>query len=145
MLVVLVVDIAILDESYPSTLLVYKARRLRHETGNWALHAKHEEWDASVRELAHKYLVRPFQIIITPICFCMGMYAAFVYGILYLSVPSPLLTTTPTSIKQTNCMANRLDVSQLFRSSSSRSAAGINSSGPYPSLRLSLAASLGQQ
>ena len=25
--------------------LVAKARRLRHETGNWALHAKFEEWD----------------------------------------------------------------------------------------------------
>lgn len=84
MLAVLTLDILILDESYPNTLLVYKARRLRHETGNWALHAKHEEWDVSVRELAKKYLVRPFQIIITPICLCMGMYAAFVYGILYL-------------------------------------------------------------
>lgn len=84
MLAVLTLDILILDESYPNTLLVYKARRLRHETGNWALHAKHEEWDVSVRELATKYLVRPFQIIITPICLCMGMYAAFVYGIVYL-------------------------------------------------------------
>ena len=84
MLVVLAIDILILDESYPSTLLVFKARQLRHEMGNWALHAKHEEWDVSVNELAHKYLIRPFQIILTPICFCMGMYAAFVYGILYL-------------------------------------------------------------
>lgn len=107
MLVVLVVDILILDESYPSTLLVYKARRLRHETGNWSLHAKHEEWDVGVRELATKYLVRPLQIIITPICFCMGMYAAFVYGILYL------LVCLSTSHEHTNqhqtdkCFANR--------------------------------------
>src|SRR2546421_9245247 len=25
-----------IDESYPPVLLVYKARRLRHESGNWA-------------------------------------------------------------------------------------------------------------
>jgi len=34
MLVVLAIDILILDESYPSTLLVFKARQLRHEMGN---------------------------------------------------------------------------------------------------------------
>lgn len=84
MLVILVADILIIDESYASTLLVFKARQLRHETGNWALHAKHEEWNISVGELARKYLVRLFQIVVTPICFCMGIYAAFVYGILYL-------------------------------------------------------------
>lgn len=90
MLVVLFIDILILDESYASTLLVFKARQLRHETGNWALHAKHEEWEVSIDELARKYLIRPFQIVLTPICFCMGMYAAFVYGILYLYVDPPL-------------------------------------------------------
>ena len=36
----LALDLFILDESYGPTLLVYKARRLRHEQGNWALHAK---------------------------------------------------------------------------------------------------------
>ena len=36
----LVLDLILCDESYAPTLLVYKARRLRHESGNWALHAK---------------------------------------------------------------------------------------------------------
>jgi len=44
-LAVLLVDVIFLDESYPPRLLVYKARRLRHQSGNWALHAKFEEWD----------------------------------------------------------------------------------------------------
>lgn len=48
MLFFLSLDILILDESYPPVLLVYKARRLRHESGNWALHARHEEWDVSI-------------------------------------------------------------------------------------------------
>jgi MFS family permease len=34
------IDVLLVDESYTPVLLVYKARRLRHEGGNWALHAK---------------------------------------------------------------------------------------------------------
>lgn len=54
MMVVLFLDILILDESYPPVLLVYKAQKLRHDSGNWALHAKHEEWDISLKELGNK-------------------------------------------------------------------------------------------
>ncbi|MCJ1355449.1 MAG: hypothetical protein MMC33_005441 [Icmadophila ericetorum] len=78
-----VLDMIILDESYPPVLLVYKARRLRTETGNWALHAKHEEWDVSMKEMLEKFGVRPFQMMLTPICFFVALYASFVYGILY--------------------------------------------------------------
>jgi len=80
----LVLDVIILDESYPPALLVKKAQRLRHETGNWALHARHEEWDVSLKELFNKFGMRPFQLLATPICFLMALYASFVYGILYL-------------------------------------------------------------
>ncbi|KAJ5587703.1 Efflux pump bik6 [Penicillium hispanicum] len=79
-------DVLILDESYTPVLLSYKARRLRLETKNWALHSKLEEWDVSVKELANKYLVRPFQMLGTPICLLMSTYAAFVYGILYANL-----------------------------------------------------------
>jgi multidrug resistance protein len=86
MLFILLIDLIFLDESYPAVLLVYKARRLRHETGNWALHAKHEEWDISFKELGQKYLIRPFQMLMTPICFSVALYASFVYGILYANL-----------------------------------------------------------
>lgn len=86
MMSILTLDIIFLDESYPPVLLVYKARKLRHESGNWALHAKHEEWDISLRELSEKYLVRPFQLLFTPICFLVALYASFVYGILYATL-----------------------------------------------------------
>nr|ANM86350.1 putative MFS transporter [Cladonia uncialis subsp. uncialis] len=82
----LILDLLLCDESYAPTLLVYKARRLRHESGNWTLHAKHEEWDVSVKELAQKYLIRPVQMLFTPICFLISLYAAFVYGILYANL-----------------------------------------------------------
>ncbi|KAK4633580.1 Efflux pump bik6 [Fulvia fulva] len=86
MMFILTLDVIILDESYAPVLLVSKARRLRHESGNWALHAEHEEWDISLVELANKYLVRPFQLLATPICFLMALYASFCYGILYASL-----------------------------------------------------------
>lgn len=47
---VLLIAVIFVDESYPPRLLVTKARRLRLETGNWALHAKFEEWDVSIVE-----------------------------------------------------------------------------------------------
>ncbi len=86
MLFMLTLDLILLDESYPPVLLVRKARKLRHETGNWALHAHHEEWvvGISIKDMAHKFLVRPIQVLFTPIGFCVALYASFVYGIVYM-------------------------------------------------------------
>ncbi|KAH7076216.1 major facilitator superfamily domain-containing protein [Paraphoma chrysanthemicola] len=84
--VILTIDVVFVDESYPPKLLVYKARRLRHETGNWALHTKFEEWDVSIAELSRKFLVRPIQLLTTPICFLVALYASFCYGILYMQL-----------------------------------------------------------
>ncbi|POR33124.1 Putative MFS-type transporter [Tolypocladium paradoxum] len=83
---VLVFAVVFIDESYPPKLLVDKARRLRHDSGNWALHARFEEWDVSVKELAHKFLLRPVQLLGTPICFLVALYASFCYGILYMQL-----------------------------------------------------------
>ncbi|KAH7309727.1 major facilitator superfamily domain-containing protein [Stachybotrys elegans] len=84
--VVLLLAVIFVDESYPPRLLVYKARRLRHESGNWALHARFEEWDVSISELVHKFLLRPIQLLGTPICFLIALYASFCYGILYMQL-----------------------------------------------------------
>lgn len=84
MMFFLLLDVLFLDESYAPVLLVYKAQRLRFKTGNWALHARHEEWDVTFKEIANKYLVRPFKLLATPICFLVALYASFVYGIIYL-------------------------------------------------------------
>ncbi|KAI1033844.1 hypothetical protein LB503_010992 [Fusarium chuoi] len=85
-IIFLTLAVIFVDESYPPKLLIYKARRLRHETGNWALHAKFEEWDVSITELARKFLVRPVQLLMTPICFLVALYASFCYGILYMQL-----------------------------------------------------------
>ncbi|PLB43885.1 putative MSF drug transporter [Aspergillus steynii IBT 23096] len=86
MMFFLAMDVLFLDESYPPVLLVYKAQRLRFDTGNYALHARHEEWDVTFKELGNKYLIRPFALLTTPICFLVALYASFVYGIIYLSL-----------------------------------------------------------
>ncbi|KYK54377.1 MSF membrane transporter [Drechmeria coniospora] len=78
--------VVFIDETYPPRLLVVKARRLRHQSGNWALHAQFEEWDVSIAELARKFLVRPLQLLGTPICFLVALYASFCYGILYMQL-----------------------------------------------------------
>jgi hypothetical protein len=79
-------DLLFLDESFAPALLTKRARNLRYETGNFSLHAKHEEWNVSLKELGHKYLVRPFQMLATPILFCIALYSSFVYGILYANL-----------------------------------------------------------
>lgn len=84
--VILLHAIILIDETYPPVLLVYKARRLRHESGNWALHARFEEWDVNITQLVKKFLIRPMQLLCTPICFLMAVYASFVYGILYMQL-----------------------------------------------------------
>ena len=86
MLIILIADIIFVDESYPQVLLVSKARKLRISTGNWALHAQFEEWDISISELAHKFLIKPFQLMTSPICILMCFYASFCYGILYMQL-----------------------------------------------------------
>ncbi|KAJ5633717.1 Major facilitator superfamily domain general substrate transporter [Penicillium herquei] len=86
MTVFFVLDVLIIDESYPPVLLKYKAQRLRFETGNWALHAHHEEWNFTCKDFGKKYLLRPLQLLVTPICFFVALYASFVYAILYLSL-----------------------------------------------------------
>ncbi|KAL9118671.1 MAG: hypothetical protein Q9187_004784 [Circinaria calcarea] len=85
---VLLLDLIFIQESYVPRLLVSKARKLRKSTGNWALHAKWEENDISIRELAIKFGLRPFQILITPICLFVTIYTSFIYGVFYASLAS---------------------------------------------------------
>lgn len=84
MFAVLLVDVIVIEESYPNALLVSKARKLRYETGNWSLHAKHEEWNVSLSEMATKHLTRPIKLLFTPICCAMCLYVGFVYALIYL-------------------------------------------------------------
>ncbi|PNP39175.1 hypothetical protein TGAMA5MH_08852 [Trichoderma gamsii] len=66
---IFLVDIVFMDETFAPVLLVYKARQLRLQSGNWALHTTHEEWDPSLGQFAQKFLSLPFQMLFDPIGF----------------------------------------------------------------------------
>ncbi|KAL2888137.1 Efflux pump bik6 [Ceratocystis lukuohia] len=84
--IMLALAFVLVDESYPPQLLVHKARSLRLATGNWALHAEFEEWDPEIAHMAKKFLLRPVQLLCSPICLMMSLYASFCYGILYMQL-----------------------------------------------------------
>lgn len=74
-----------LDESYVPVLLVKKARKLRRESGDFLLRARHEEADLTFKEILHDYLGTPLKMLaLDPIVLCMCIFGAFVYGLLYL-------------------------------------------------------------
>ncbi|RHZ67725.1 MFS transporter [Aspergillus thermomutatus] len=75
----------IVPETFESTILQRRAKRLRFETKNWALHAKSEEQPISPRLILRKYLLRPMQmLILEPILLLVTLYMGFIYGFLYL-------------------------------------------------------------
>lgn len=75
----------ICSESYAPVLLQRKAAKIRFETKNWAIHAPADENRINMKEIVHKYLFRPFlMLILEPILVLITIYMAFIYGILYL-------------------------------------------------------------
>ncbi|CAN6623753.1 polyamine transporter 1 [Trichomonascus vanleenenianus] len=86
--IITAIDGIFLRETYAPIILTNRARKLRHSTGNWLYHSKHEEWELTVKEFTHVHLVRPFAMLATPIVFCMALFASYVFGILYLTVTS---------------------------------------------------------
>ena len=61
---VVVVDLLYLHETSPALLLSRKAKRLRLQTKNWALHAPYDMVDHSIKAFMRKNLVLPIQMLI---------------------------------------------------------------------------------
>ncbi|KKY39433.1 putative mfs multidrug transporter [Diaporthe ampelina] len=73
-------------ETSSRRILQLKARRMRLETGDWALHAKSEETPVDLGDIVRRYLTKPVRIIVQePILVILTAYLTLVYGILYLS------------------------------------------------------------
>ncbi|KAL8665668.1 MAG: hypothetical protein Q9168_007651 [Polycauliona sp. 1 TL-2023] len=80
-----------LRETYPAKLLHTKAKRLRKETGNEALHTEYEHPERSLYMVLKNAVVRPFRLLGTqPIVQVLAVYVAYLYGLMYL-----LLSTFP--------------------------------------------------
>ncbi|RVX68845.1 hypothetical protein B0A52_07500 [Exophiala mesophila] len=75
----------LIPETSAARILQIKAKRLRYQTKNWALHAKADENRITAKTLITVYLVRPFVMISKePILALMTTYMSILYGIIYL-------------------------------------------------------------
>jgi DHA1 family multidrug resistance protein-like MFS transporter len=76
-----------LPETYAPVILARKATKLRHITKNWAIHARRDEVEVDLKELATKHITRPLRLIFTePIVLLVAIYMAFIFGLVYLSL-----------------------------------------------------------
>lgn len=76
-----VLNLFVFPETYAPVLLARRAKKLRYETGNWALHAKHEERRVDLKDIATRYLTRPAKMmILEPILSLLTFYLSFVFG-----------------------------------------------------------------
>lgn len=73
------------EESHHPIILVNKARDIRRHTGNWGIHAPHDEFSLTVKEIVENNLARPLRMLFQePILFFITLYNAFIYGMIYL-------------------------------------------------------------
>lgn len=71
----------IIPETYAPVLLQRKAKALRYETKNWAIHAKADEKKVDLKEIADHYLLRPFKMLaLEPILVLVTLYMSLIYG-----------------------------------------------------------------
>ena len=81
-----------LRETYAPAILGKKAKKMRQDTGNQALHTKWETPGSSFSKVLKPALVRPFILLGTqPIIQVLAVYLAYLYGVIYL-----VLATLPT-------------------------------------------------
>ena len=83
----LIVLIVFLPETSSSNILYRRSRRLRKHTGRNDLKCEPELIGESMtgKDIVMMTLVRPFQLTFTePILFCLNLYIALIYGLLYI-------------------------------------------------------------
>lgn len=74
---------ALLVETYAPTLLQWRAKRLRQETGDMEISTEQERQGRSTKEIAHETLLRPIVMLTTePIMQSMAGFLCLVYGVL---------------------------------------------------------------
>lgn len=92
-----VAGLFLLRETYAPVILGIKAKKLRKETGNSALHTQFEHPDRTLGKVIRTAVARPFRLISTqPIVIFLAVYMAYLYGLMYL-----VLSTFPTLFQET--------------------------------------------
>jgi DHA1 family multidrug resistance protein-like MFS transporter len=85
----------VIPETYGPVLLQRRAKKLRYQTRNWAMHSKLDEEQVDMKQIIHKYLFRPFaMLILEPILLLVTIYMSLTYGILYLFFEAYPITFT---------------------------------------------------
>ena len=80
-----VVGLFVIPETSASRILQLRARRLRYETKNWALHSKADENRINLHTIVYVYLLRPWKMIVQePILALLTAYMSYIYGVIYL-------------------------------------------------------------
>ncbi|KAI9872823.1 MAG: Citrinin biosynthesis cluster MFS transporter mrr1 [Pleopsidium flavum] len=79
------IGLIFIPETYAAVLLQRRAKKIRFETKNWAVHAKADENKVDFHQILVKYLLRPLTMLVSePILIMITLYMALIYGILYL-------------------------------------------------------------
>lgn len=79
--------IVFLPETSAPNILYRRARRLRKLTGNdkFVTEGELQSQQMTGKDIAIMTLVKPFQLsLMEPICLCLNMYIALIYGLLYI-------------------------------------------------------------
>jgi multidrug resistance protein len=75
----------LVPETYGPVLLSQRAKKIRFQTKNWAIHAKADEQQVDMKNILERYLLRPFSMLLhEPILDLVTLYMSVIYGILYL-------------------------------------------------------------
>lgn len=86
-LVIFVVPVFCLPETYSPVILKKKARQLRKDTGDQRYFHPHEAVKVDPRSILTKHLARPFLMLFTePVVTSIALYASFVYGVMYMTL-----------------------------------------------------------
>lgn len=81
----LIVTALFFEETHHPIILVNKAKEIKKRTGNWLIHAPHDEFELSMKDIVEKNITRPLVMLAKePILLLISFYNAFIYGILYL-------------------------------------------------------------
>lgn len=84
--VIQLVGLFFLQETYPPRILHQKVKRMRKATGNYNLKTEYETENTTLAVRIGQNLARPFRMLLTqPIVQAMAVYMAFVYGLTYLT------------------------------------------------------------
>lgn len=93
----LVLNVFLLRESYVPIILTNKAKRLRQQTKNWAIHSKLEETEVNLKDVLNRYFLRPLNmLLVEPIVLLMRyVHQRYAYPCLttceILTIPSQSL------------------------------------------------------